>query len=174
VNFTFNLEMEIIDNMNPSKVFDVLKNLNIDYTEHNHSPIFTIEESKDHWASVKGMHCKNLFLRDNKGKRHYLLCAEAHKAIDLKALSAEVGQRLGFASPKRLMQYLRLEPGSVSPFGLINDDDAVVQVMLDSEIKDVELVNFHPNVNTATLGIHPTDLEKYIRHCGNSFTYVDL
>lgn len=160
--------------MNPSKVFDVLKELNIDYIEHNHPPIFTIEESKDHWASVNGMHCKNLFLRDNKGKRHYLLCAEAHKPIDLKALSAEIGQRLGFASSKRLLQYLGLEPGSVSPLGLINDESSVVQVMLDRDIQSADLVNFHPNVNTATLGIHPSDLEKYILHCGNSFTYIDL
>lgn len=160
--------------MNPSKVFEVLEELKIEYTRYDHPPVFTIEESKDHWASVNGMHCKNLFLRDNKGKRHYLLCAEAHKLIDLKALSASIGQRLGFASAKRLMQYLGLEPGSVSPFGLINDESSVVQVMLDSDIRSADLVNFHPNVNTITLGVQPSNLEKYIQHCGNSFTYVDL
>ncbi len=160
--------------MNPAKVFETLKEISVDYSEHDHPPIFTIEQSKEHWASVEGMHCKNLFLRDNKGKRHYLLCVEAHKAVDLKALGAKMGQRLGFASPKRLLQYLGLEPGSVSPFGLINDKDCLVQVMLDSEIQSAKLVNFHPNVNTKTLGIKPDDLEKYIQHCGHSFSYVEL
>ena len=160
--------------MNSSKVFEVLKELNIDYIEHHHPPIYTIQESKDHWVSVKGMHCKNLFLRDNKGKRHFLLCVEAHKEIDLKTLGATMGQRLGFASPKRLMQYLGLEPGSVSPFGLINDTQSEVQVMLDQDIRNEDIVNFHPNVNTATVGIHPTALEKYIMYCGNDFTYVDV
>jgi len=160
--------------MNPEKVISLLENLEIEFVRHDHPPVYTIEQSKDHWAAVTGMHCKNLFLRDNKGKRHYLLCAEAYKPIDLKELSRSVGQRLGFASPKRLMTYLGLEPGSVSPFGLINDNDSVVQVMLDQDILSADLVNFHPNVNTITLGIAPSGLKKYIEHCGNSFTYVKL
>ncbi len=160
--------------MNPSDVYTTLEQLDIDYIRHDHPPVFTISESKDHWSTVTGMHCKNLFLRDNKGKRHYLLCAEAHKPIDLKALGASIGQRLGFASPQRLMQYLGLEPGSVSPFGLINDTASTVQVMLDRDILSADIVNFHPNINTVTLGIHPTDLEKYILHCGNSYEYVQL
>jgi len=160
--------------MNPDKVYQALQALHVQYVQHEHPPIYTIEESKEHWASVQGMHCKNLFLRDNKGRKHYLLCAEAHKQIDLKALSASMGERLGFASPKRLMKYLGLEPGSVSPFGLINDKDCEVQVMLDAEIQSADIVNFHPNINTATLGIAPSDLEKYIAHCGHDFRYVAL
>lgn len=160
--------------MNPKKVIQTLQVLEISYVEHHHPPIFTIDESKEHWANVDGMHCKNLFLRDNKGKKHYLLCAEANKSIDLKALSASMGERLGFASPKRLMKYLGIKPGSVSPFGLINDTDHEVQVMLDAEIQSADIVNFHPNVNTSTLCIAPSDLERYIRHCGNTFEYIDL
>jgi len=160
--------------MNPDKVFQILQELDIQYTHHEHPPIYTIEDSKEHWSTVDGMHCKNLFLRDNKGRKHYLLCAEANKQIDLKALSASMGERLGFASPKRLMKYLGIKPGAVSPFGLINDLDNEVQVMLDVEIQSADIVNFHPNVNTVTLGISSADLERYIKHCGNDFSYVDL
>lgn len=160
--------------MNPDIVLDKLRELDIAYTQHHHPEVATIDEAKQYWSDIQGMHCKNLFLRDNKGRKHYLLCVEADKHVDLKALSASMGERLGFASPKRLMKYLGLKPGSVSPFGLMNDNDSHVQVMLDGEMNSSALVNFHPNVNTSTLSISPAGLEKFIQHCGNSFRYVEL
>ena len=114
------------------KVLETLDNLGIPYVRHEHPPVATVEEAEKHWAGLKGTHCKNLFLRNYKGNRHYLVIAPVTRGIDLKRLTAELDEdRLSFASAERLKRWLGVEPGSVSPFGLVNDETHHVQVVCD-------------------------------------------
>ena len=155
------------------RVYVVLDELGIPYTRHEHPPVFTVEEAEKHWTQITGAHCKNLFLRNKKGNRHYLVILEAAKVADLKSLNKLLGEdRLSFASEKRLMRYLGLETGAVSAFGLINDSENLVQVVIDEDLKKAEAVNFHPNVNTATVGISFPDFEKFISWSGNTARYL--
>ena len=160
---------------NEEKIYEVLKKLNIPYTKHEHPPVYTVEQAEQYWEDIEGTHCKNIFLRNKKGKRHYLVILLSSKKADLKALEKQLGEdRLSFASPERLMRYLGLEPGAVSPFGLINDSKKEVQVIIDRDLRRAEIVNFHPNVNTATVGIDFTDFEKFLAWCGNRIRYLQL
>ncbi len=156
-----------------AEVYEVLKKLDISFTRHEHPPVYTVEEAEKHWTSITGAHCKNLFLRNKKGNRHYLVILEASKIADIKSLTKRLGEdRLSFASEERLMIYLGLETGAVSVFGLINDRENHVQVIIDEDLKEAKAVNFHPNVNTATVGISFSDFEKYLAWCGNSIRYL--
>jgi len=157
------------------KVYEVLGRLGIAYSKLEHPPVFTVEQAEKHWGSITGAHCKNLFLRNKKGNRHYLVILESSKSADLKALTKQLGEdRLSFASPERIMRYLGLEPGAVSPFGLINDNQKEVRVVIDQGLKNADRINFHPNVNTATIGIDFTDFEKFLVWCENNLLYLKL
>ncbi|UCC40534.1 MAG: prolyl-tRNA synthetase associated domain-containing protein [Candidatus Aminicenantes bacterium] len=160
---------------NEQKVYEALEKLGISYVRHEHPPVFTVEEAEQHWENITGAHCKNLFLRNKKGNRHYLVILESSKRIDLKAFNNRLGEdRLSFASPERLMRFLGLETGAVSPFGLINDAQKDVQVVIDNDLKRAEQVNFHPNVNTATIGIGFADFEKFLSWCGNRTRFLQF
>lgn len=157
------------------KVKDVIQKLGIPFTRHEHPPVFTVEQAEEHWGCLVGAHCKNLFLRNNKGNRHYLIIAEAAKTVNLKALTSKlIEDRLSFASPERLMRFLGIEPGSVSPFGLINDAAKEVRVIVDHDLRKHETVNFHPNINTATYGISFRDFEKFLAWTGQTVTFLEL
>ncbi len=152
-----------------TEVYRVLEKLQIAYTRYTHPPVFTVEEAQQHWKEVGGAHLKNLFLRNKKGNRHYLVILECSKNADLRKLNKNLGEdRLSFASPDRLNRILGLEPGAVSPFGLINDSRKEVIVIIDQDMKKAERVNFHPNVNTATIGISTADFEKFLAWAGNT------
>lgn len=163
-----------------SDIYAVLDALNISYVRHDHEAAFTVEQAEQIYGQLEGGKTKNLFLRNKKGRRHYLLVAEQHQTVDLKALRAELGESsLSFASPERLMKYLGLTPGSVSPFGLINDKEQEVVVLLDKTLLDKSLqnmdpLNFHPNINTATLSISQDDFLRFLGHCGNEVRTVEL
>jgi Ala-tRNA(Pro) deacylase len=160
---------------NEEKVYEVLRKLGIAYVKHEHPPVYTVDQAEQYWEDIEGTHCKNIFLRDKKGKRHYLVILLSSKKANLKALERQLGEaRLSFASRERLMRYLGLEPGAVSPFGLINDSKKEVQVIIDRDLRRAEIVNFHPNVNTATVGIDFTDFEKFLAWCRNQVRYLQL
>jgi Ala-tRNA(Pro) deacylase len=157
------------------RVYDLLEKLKIPYKRHQHPPVYTVEQAKKHWSQVQGTHCKNLFLRNKKGNHHYLVILEAAKVADLKALKRKLGEDgLSFASPKRLKKYLDLEPGAVSPFGLIHDQENQVKVVIDQDLKSAKIVNFHPNANTATVGISFADFEKYLAWTKNPVRYLPI
>ncbi|NQT79931.1 MAG: prolyl-tRNA synthetase associated domain-containing protein [Candidatus Aminicenantes bacterium] len=157
------------------KVYELLEKLGITFDRHEHPPVFTVEEAEQYWGDITGAHCKNLFLRNKKGKRHYLIILGHLKKADLKVLERQLGEdRLSFASAERLMRYLGLEEGAVSPFGLINDSQKEVQVIIDKALKEAERINFHPNVNTATVEISFVDFEKFLASCGNSIRYLQF
>ena len=152
-----------------------LAELGIAYSRHEHPPVATVEEAEQHWAGIDAAHCKNLFLRNQKGNRHYLVIVQHAKRADLRAVADQIGDgKLSFASPDRLMTHLGLTPGSVSPFGLINDRDHVVRVVLDRDLKAAARLSFHPNINTATLTIAAPDFQRFLAACGNTVQYVTV
>jgi len=157
------------------KVLETLERLGIAYIRHEHPPVATVEEAEKQWGPIKGTHCKNLFLRNYKGNHHYLVIAPVTRGVDLKRLNAMLGEdRLSFASPERLKRWLGLEPGSVSPFGLVNDETRHVQVVCDETLKSSPALGFHPNVNTATLEVTLADFEKFLASRGNAVRWLKL
>jgi Ala-tRNA(Pro) deacylase len=155
-----------------ARVYEVLEKLGIPFVRHEHPPVFTVEEAEKHWTGIEGAHCKNLFLRNKKGNRHYLVVIESAKQADLRKLNAVLGEdRLSFASAERLRKHLGLDPGAVSPFGLINDASREVTVVIDQDLRRASRVNFHPNVNTATVGIGFADFERFLAWAGHRILY---
>ena len=149
-------------------VCEALDRLAIPYARYEHPAVYTVEQALSHWAGIDAVHCKNLFLRNKKGDRHYLVVAEHSTPVDLMALASHVGDgRLSFGSPERLARCLGLAPGAVSPFGLINDAEHAVRVVLDRRVQAGVRVGFHPNVNTATLVIAGADFDRFLAWCGN-------
>jgi Ala-tRNA(Pro) deacylase len=151
-----------------------LERMGIQYERHEHPAVFTVDEALVHWAGIDAAHCKNLFLRNKKGDRHYLVVASHSTPIDLAALAACLsGGRLSFASAERLRAHLGVAPGSVSPFGLINDRPKAVHVLLDATLRQSARVAFHPNVNTATIVLAFADFERFLASCGNPVLFFD-
>jgi Ala-tRNA(Pro) deacylase len=152
-----------------------LVELGIAFERYEHPPVATVDEAKQHWAGIDATHCKNLFLRNQKGNRHYLVVLEHSKKADLRAVADQIGDgKLSFASPERLLTHLGLTPGSVSPFGLINDRDHAVRVVLDRDLKSATRVSFHPNINTATYVVSAADFARFLEACGNSVQHVTI
>jgi len=155
------------------KVQATLNKLDINFIRHEHPPVYTVEQAAKQWKGIQGAHCKNIFVRNKKGNRHFLIIVEHLKTLDLKYLSARLGQdRLSFASPERLNKYLGLEAGSVSPFGLINDADHHVKVLIDEDLQHEKFINFHPNINTATYTISFSDFKKFLDQTGNKYDFM--
>jgi Ala-tRNA(Pro) deacylase len=156
-------------------VYAALDALGVRYERHEHPAVFNAEDAAKIWDPIPGTQCKNLFLRNKKGDRHYLVILEIAKRADFKDLVKVVGDdRLSFGSPDRLMAKLGLTPGSVSPFGLINDADGSVRVIVDRDLRGKERLIFHPNINTATVVVSWADLERFLATRTNSVRIVDL
>jgi len=157
------------------RVYDELAGLGIPYVRHEHPAVFTVEQAVLHWKGIEGSHCKNLFVRNKKGNRHYLIIAEHLKKVDLLSLAKKLGEdRLSFASDERLAKFLGLRGGEVSPFGLLQDADREVTVVVDAGLRKGTLINFHPNVNTATLTLSVIDFERFLASRGNRILFVVL
>ncbi len=162
---------------NQDDLFRRLEILGIETETHVHAAMFTVAESKALRGALPGAHCKSLFLRDKK-KTMWLVVALEDRRLDMKALADTIGSaRLSFASPDRLRETLGVEPGSVTPFALINHNSAAkaaVRVVLDCEMMQAPLVNYHPLTNIATTAIAPADLLRFIEDCGHDPMIVDL
>lgn len=160
---------------NEKKVYDVLKQLGIPFTRYEHIPIYTIPEISKLNLEMKGLHCKNLFVRNHNGNKHYLFLISQEKRADLKMLAKQIGStRLSFASEERLSKHLGLTPGAVTPFGLLNDKEKNVTVFIDKGLANSEYICLHPNVNTATVSILYDDFEKFLKWQGNEYGYVKI
>ena len=156
-------------------VYARLAELGIPYERYEHPPVATVEDAVVHWAGIDATHCKNLFLRNQKGNRHYLVIIEHAKRADLRAVADQIGDgKLSFGSPERLLAHLGLTPGSVSPFGLIHDRQHAVRVVLDRDLKAASKLSFHPNINTATLTVSADDFARFLSACGNTVQYVTV
>lgn len=168
----------------PAVLLAMLADLDIPYREYRHDAVFTVEEAKHLRGALPGAHCKSLFVRDKKGASFLVVCLEDRR-LDMKALAGLLGaKRLSFASPDRLRARLGVEPGSVTPFAVINDRPAAdgdgdqpfeeIPVVLDSEMMRADLVNYHPLINTATIAVTPSDLLRFLEATGHRPSIMDL
>ena len=144
-----------------------------DWYEHPEAP--TIAIAKAHWRQDGSKHCKNLFFRNHKGNRHYLVVLDCEQDLDIHDLEQRLHQgKLSFASPPRMEKYLGITPGSVSPFGLINDTENHVHLFLDANLQKYNLYSFHPNDNRATVVISKDEFSRYLQEVGNTFEYIEM
>lgn len=160
---------------NQQQVLSRLQEWGIPYVLHRHAAAPTIEAALEVWQGLAGMLCKNIFIRNYKGTQHYLAVLGHEKIVDMRAIERKIGGgRVSFASAERMMKYLGVTPGSVSPFGLLNDTDSHVVVLLDKDISNFEQVNFHPNDNTATLTLNTPDFMRFLEKVGNRVEYWEF
>ena len=159
--------------MTPPELYAYLDGMGLSYEVEEHAPVFTIDEMRE--LGIKGSVCKNLFLRDAKGRQHFLVVLPGDRQADLGALAAALGSsKLSFASEERLMKHLGLTKGSVTPLAVIQDPDHTVQVLLDESLTGMDRLGVHPLVNTATLWISGADLLRFVRSCGNPVKIVSI
>lgn len=159
--------------MNPVEQF--LQSHHIFYTRHDHPAVFTCEQAQIFHELVPGTPGKNLFLIDRKSGRIFLVVLPVIKKADLKFLAHHFGvAKLSFGSPDLLMEKMWLEPWSVSPFWLINNTNKDIEVYIDTEIYMAELVNFHPNINTASLSLTHEMFQKYLEIIPHTLHMIDL
>lgn len=157
------------------ELYDLFSELSVKFDYHEHPPVNTIDDAIAHWRDFNSGRCKNIFFRNHKGNRHYLVILEHLRQLDIHDLEKRLRQgKLTFASAERLKRYLGLEPGSVSPFGLINDRDHHVHLFIDEVLKGSDRLAFHPNDNTASLVISREDFIKFLDHTGNSYEFIKL
>ena len=156
-------------------ILKLLDSLNIKYTRLDHPPVYTCADADKYWINSKAAHTKNLFLKTQKTSHHYFLYILAcSQRADLKQLakSLNLSSRLTFASDQELKAILGLTPGSVSPFGLINDKNHLVTVLVDQRLTTKDKLLFHPNTNTATLEISLDDFLKFLSHTNHQLQTV--
>jgi Ala-tRNA(Pro) deacylase len=157
------------------KVLTFLEENGIKYKNHTHPPLPTIEMALEYWKVIDSTHCKNLFFRNHKGNRHYLVVFECHKELSIHTLEKSLRQgKLSFASQERMERCLGLLPGSVSPFGLINDTENHVHLFLDENLKRETSLSFHPNDNHATVVIPQQEFMRYLSIVGNSYEFIEM
>ena len=157
------------------KVFDFLQQKDIPYEVTEHPAVYTMEEMALVGLDKLGPIPKNLFVRDGKGRQHFLITAAADTHIDLKVLGEKLGvKKLSFASAERLQQYLGITAGCVSPFGVLNDTEHAVTVIFDSKLAGLHKLGVHPNVHNATAWLSFADLCEAIQTAGNKVQIIDI
>ena len=181
------------------KVHSFLEENGIDYETHRHPPLPTIELALEYWKEIDSTHCKNLFFRNHKGNRHYLVVFECHKELGIHALEKSLKQgKLSFASQERMERCLGLLPGSVSPFGLINDMNLVqetsdglqpcegvatkelfenghrVKLFLDADLQAAERLSFHPCDNTASTVVSNEGFRRFLEIWGGEYEWITV
>ncbi|MEX0983136.1 MAG: prolyl-tRNA synthetase associated domain-containing protein [Bacteroidales bacterium] len=157
------------------RVLQVLEQLGLKYEKFEHRPLPTIKIAMEVWKDIDATHCKNLFFRNHKGNRHYLVILESNHVLDIHDLEQRLRQgKISFASQKRMDKYLGVHGGSVSPFALINDLENHVHVFLDKNLLNANKISFHPNINTASVVISFSDFKRFLNHLGNSYEFLEL
>ena len=157
------------------RLYQLLDELHIPYEYIQHPPAPTIEIAKQYWAGHDAQHCKNLFFRNHKGNRHYLVILNCDQDMAIHDIEKQLHQgKLSFASEARMDKELGVKPGSVTPFGLINDQEHHVTVFLDQTLQQAEKLSFHPCINTASLIIKREDLIKFLDYCGNQYIWMEV
>lgn len=156
-------------------VYEVLEKLEIPYKKYEHKAIFTIDEANALNIDIPGHHCKNIFICDRKKRLFFLIIIPDHKKVDFKIIEEQLSLKgLRFAPEEMLHNYLGVEAGSVTPFGLINDKEKKIEVIIDEEVMAADYVSFHPNVNTSTITTKLEDFTKFLKWCGNKLQYIQL
>lgn len=156
-------------------VLQTLEQMGIPYEMTEHEAVYTMEQMEAQHLCEQGEVCKNLFLRDQKGKRHFLVTLQRDKHADLAALREKLGSsKLSFASEERLHKYLGLEKGAVSPFGLLNDQEHAVEMVFDRDLAGNGRLGVHPNDNTATVWISYDHLKQVLERVGAHISEIAL
>ena len=158
-----------------SDFFQFLAENHIEYKRYDHPAVYTVKEARQLVPELPAAKTKNLFLRDKKGLRHFLVIVPADKRIDIKALPRVVGSdRLSFGSAQRLKKYLGVEPGAVTLFAIFNDPDHNVELIVDEVLWQAEAYQFHPLVNTSTLVISHDNLKRFIAKTGHEMRLLGI
>ena len=164
-----------MENARIDKVLEYLNEKGFEYSWYTHPEAPTIEIARQHWKQDGSKHCKNLFFRNHKGNRHYLVVLDCERDLDIHDLEKRLHQgKLSFASPQRMEKYLGLQPGSVSPFGLINDTENHVHLFIDENLKNEQSLSFHPNDNRATVVISNDEFMRYLSTVGNTHEFIAM
>lgn len=169
------------------EVLTFLEDNGLDYELFTHPPLPTIEMALEYWKEIDSTHCKNLFFRNHKGNRHYLVVFECHKEMQIHSLEHMLKQgKLSFASAERMERCLGLLPGSVSPLGLIHDmkteeltkehfpNGHRVKLFLDQDLKTSEKVSFHPCDNTGSVVLSNADFIRFLEIWGGEYEWLDV
>ncbi len=162
--------------MNKEEILNILKEKNIWFELEDHEAVFNMEDLNNLNLKYKDRDAKNIFLRDDKKQNYYLITVKGDKRVDLKQFRKDFNTRnLSFASSEDLMRILNLVPGSVSPLGILNDNELKVTLYLDEFfLSDNGIIGVHPNENTATIWLKVTDLVNLIKQHGNQIFLVSL
>jgi Ala-tRNA(Pro) deacylase len=161
--------------MDSTALFEFLDHLAIHYERHDHVAVYTSEQLRQVDSPLSGVSTKNLFLRDKKGSRHFLLVLDDSKTLDLKAVAGRLGTTtLSLASAERLKARLGVEAGAVSLMGLVNDAEHKVEVLIDRDVWQAEALQCHPLINTATISIPQADVRKFLEATGHKARIVDI
>lgn len=169
------------------EVLTFLEENGLDYKLHTHPPLPTIELALEYWKDIDSTHCKNLFFRNHKGNRHYLVVFECHKEMQIHSLEHMLKQgKLSFASAERMERCLGLLPGSVSPLGLIHDmkteeltkehfpNGHRVKLFLDQDLKTSEKISFHPCDNTGSVVLSNAGFMRFLELWGGEYEWLDV
>jgi Ala-tRNA(Pro) deacylase len=151
-----------------SDLFAFLSEHAIPFERYDHEPVFTCEQAERAVPAIPAAHTKNLFLRDKKGQRHWLLVTLCSKSVDLKQVAEQIGaDKLSLGSPERLAKHLGVTPGAVTILALINDPAHAVELVVDDDVWQAPSIRAHPLVNSATLAIPQPDVRRFIRATGH-------
>ena len=168
-------ERALIMETERQKALNYLSETNITFNIVEHPPVYTIEDMENLHIDDNNQVVKNLFVRDDKKKRYFLVSVQKDKRVDLKELRIKLDSgKLSFASETDLKEILGLDKGAVTPLGILNDENCRVEVVLDNDIKCFNTIGIHPNDNTATIWVSPKDLETAVKKKGNTFYYVEI
>ncbi len=158
-----------------SDIYKFLDNSNIEYERHDHPPVFTVEDVHRLTPDLPGAKTKNLFFRDKKGNRHFLVVVPADKRTNLKVLPEVLGSsKISFGSPDRLMEHLGITPGSVSLLAIVNDQKNKVEVIIDESLWESDAFQFHPLINTSTLVISRNSIKRFLDATGHVVKILEI
>ena len=162
--------------MNKQETYDFLTDNGVEYEITEHEAVYNMEELDAVDLPYPGDDAKNLFVRDDKKRNYYLITVKGDKRVDLKEFRKTYGTRpLRFASEESLMSIMKLSSGAVTPLGILNDDDRVVEFYIDEDfLAGSGRIGVHPNDNTATVWLQASDLIKLIEDHGNNVNVITV
>lgn len=156
-------------------IYSYLAKHSIEYVRHDHPAVFTCEQAEQLVPPMAAARTKNLFLRDRKGLRHFLVVVGYEKSVDLKRLTPLLeADKLALGTPERMVEFLGVEPGSVTILGVANDSQGKVEVVFDEPIAAAASVRCHPLVNTATLEISGVAIRRFLEATGHALRVLDV
>ncbi|MBF0209891.1 MAG: prolyl-tRNA synthetase associated domain-containing protein [Desulfamplus sp.] len=156
------------------ELLNLLSEIGIKYKNYEHPPVYTVEEADKHHEGIEGVHSKNLFFKDRKDNL-FLVVTLSDKQINIKDIAKKIdAKNPSFAKPELLFEVMGITPGAVTPFAVVNIKDHKVKIVLDEEMMQHKILNFHPLVNTATTTINSDDLVKFIEHCNQKAEIIRL